>query len=369
MAMEKQQQCPPCKKGAPLWMATFADMATLLMAFFVLILSFSEIKRPKYEQIAGSLREAFGVQKEVKVPDDPKGISIIARSFSPALAEPTLLEQVKQKTTETEQKLLELQQKNKSHDYDLDTQKRKVEKQLQQEIATGQMEVYIEEQELVVEIKKPVSVQKQSTNQAQRNQGFVPDTMVAMYVKVARLHEEENVSIRLRDPTVRQQQEQERLRRQQEDRAQQQVDQLQVVLSKQITRGLVEVEREGTKIIVRLTEKGSFPRGDAKLNPDALPMLRALQATLQINQGKVIVSGHTDNTDTSGRSGFYSNWDLSAVRAAAVADALTTLMGVPRSRLNVAGHADTQPLVRNNSAAKRAKNRRVEVVLDVAGQQ
>jgi flagellar motor protein MotB len=42
-------------------MATFADMATLLMAFFVLILSFAEFNVPKFKQISGSLREAFGV--------------------------------------------------------------------------------------------------------------------------------------------------------------------------------------------------------------------------------------------------------------------------------------------------------------------
>ena len=45
------------------WMATFADMATLLMAFFVLILSFAEFNVPKFKQISGSLRNAFGIQK------------------------------------------------------------------------------------------------------------------------------------------------------------------------------------------------------------------------------------------------------------------------------------------------------------------
>ena len=50
---EKKEECPPCEVGAPAWMATFADMATLLMAFFVLILSFASVNVPKFEQIAG----------------------------------------------------------------------------------------------------------------------------------------------------------------------------------------------------------------------------------------------------------------------------------------------------------------------------
>ena len=51
---EEQEECPKCPPvGAPAWMATFADMATLLMAFFVLILSFAEFNVPKFKQISG----------------------------------------------------------------------------------------------------------------------------------------------------------------------------------------------------------------------------------------------------------------------------------------------------------------------------
>ena len=57
---EKQEECPACEVGAPAWMATFADMATLLMAFFVLILSFASVNVPKFEQVAGSIKLAFG---------------------------------------------------------------------------------------------------------------------------------------------------------------------------------------------------------------------------------------------------------------------------------------------------------------------
>ncbi|MDJ0652733.1 MAG: MotB family protein [Xanthomonadales bacterium] len=69
--------------GAPAWMATFADLMSLLMCFFVLLLSFSEIEAKKYKQVAGSMEKAFGVQREVKTMEIPKGTSIIATEFSP----------------------------------------------------------------------------------------------------------------------------------------------------------------------------------------------------------------------------------------------------------------------------------------------
>ena len=59
---QEDEECPKCPPvRAPAWMA-IADMATLLMAFFVLILSFAEFNVPKFKQISGSLKEA-GVRK------------------------------------------------------------------------------------------------------------------------------------------------------------------------------------------------------------------------------------------------------------------------------------------------------------------
>ncbi|MCK5682217.1 OmpA family protein [bacterium] len=64
--VEEQQQCdcPPCEGGAPAWMATFADLATLLMTFFVLLLSFANMDIVKFRQMAGSVKDAFGTQVE-----------------------------------------------------------------------------------------------------------------------------------------------------------------------------------------------------------------------------------------------------------------------------------------------------------------
>lgn len=93
-----EEESPP---GTPAWMATFADLMSLLMCFFVLLLSFSEMDVEKYKQIAGSMKNAFGVQSQVKVQDIPKGTSIIAQEFSPGRTQPTQMKTVNQFTTET----------------------------------------------------------------------------------------------------------------------------------------------------------------------------------------------------------------------------------------------------------------------------
>jgi chemotaxis protein MotB len=69
-------------KGAPKWMVTFGDLMSLLLCFFVLLLSFSEIDRQKYKQVAGSLAEAFGVQRSTPANETPKGVDMVARDFN-----------------------------------------------------------------------------------------------------------------------------------------------------------------------------------------------------------------------------------------------------------------------------------------------
>ena len=360
---EDQEECPICKKGAPLWMATFADMATLLMAFFVLILSFSEMKTLKYTQIAGSMKSAFGVQKDVKVPDPPKGTSMLTETFSPTVAEASVIDQVKQQTTDTTQKDLELKTETKKSDYDVEAEKQKVEIALAEEIANGQVDVSIQDDQVVVELKGPGS---DGETDKDNDKGFVPDALVELYAKISDAQQVTDAPIKILDQKSQQQQQEEELLEQQQQ-AQLVAEKLQVALSESVAQGLAEVEQEGTKIIVRLTEKGAFPGGGANLNPDALPMIRALRDTINSNKGQVIVTGHTDNRAPPLGGPYPSNWDLSAARAAAVADSLTTLMNIPTERLSVEGMADTEPLNDNGSAADRARNRSVEVVLDIAG--
>jgi len=70
-----------CEEGAPPWMVTFGDLMSLLLCFFVLLLSFSEMDAAKYKEVAGSLAKAFGVQRQSKAFQTPKGIKMIAKDF------------------------------------------------------------------------------------------------------------------------------------------------------------------------------------------------------------------------------------------------------------------------------------------------
>jgi len=105
---DDDDECGECPAGLPAWLATFADLMSLLMCFFVLLLSFSEMDVLKYKQVAGSMTAAFGVQKEINAKDIPKGTSIIAQEFSPGRPAPTPINEVRQSTTDIDQDELKL---------------------------------------------------------------------------------------------------------------------------------------------------------------------------------------------------------------------------------------------------------------------
>ena len=107
MSDEDEQDSGPKIPG---WMASFADLMTLLLCFFVLLLSFSEMDVIKYKQVAGSMRHAFGVQSEVPASGIPLGTSIIAQEFSSGRPDPTVENVVQQQTVDNLQMTLEVRQ-------------------------------------------------------------------------------------------------------------------------------------------------------------------------------------------------------------------------------------------------------------------
>lgn len=85
MSNEVQKIVEEVEEGAPAWVVTFGDLMSLLLCFFVLMLSFSEMDRNKYRIVSGSLKNAFGMQRKKPVFDSPKGQKMIAKEFDQAI--------------------------------------------------------------------------------------------------------------------------------------------------------------------------------------------------------------------------------------------------------------------------------------------
>lgn len=106
---DEECSCPEPEPGIPAWLPTFADLMSLLMCFFVLLLSFSEMDVMKFKRLAGSMAESFGVQQKLKVMDIPKGTSIIAQEFSPGKPQPTPIHEIWQRTDDMQEQTVDIQ--------------------------------------------------------------------------------------------------------------------------------------------------------------------------------------------------------------------------------------------------------------------
>jgi chemotaxis protein MotB len=100
--------CPKCEEGLPPWMATFADLMALLMCFFVLLLSFATIDAVRFKKMAESMRDAFGVQREIPAAEIVKGVSVIKQEWSPTVAEQAVITEIRQETSDVEKEHLQM---------------------------------------------------------------------------------------------------------------------------------------------------------------------------------------------------------------------------------------------------------------------
>ena len=82
------------------WIVTYSDLMTLLLCFFVLILSMAEVDIIRYKQLADSMQEAFGVQRDMELESIPKGTSVVSTEFRPGIPDETIVDVVQQITTD-----------------------------------------------------------------------------------------------------------------------------------------------------------------------------------------------------------------------------------------------------------------------------
>lgn len=237
--MALDEQCPKCVKGAPKWLVTFADMVTLLLCFFVLLLSFANTDAIKFKEVLGSMKDAFGVQREVIEMGKQGGLELpIKLESSPSKEE------------------------------------------VQKEQLVNLLETAVKEEGI-----------------------------------------DKNV--------------------------------------------LISLHQRGVKMeIMEQAGNAMFKPGGTDILPRSRRMLRKMLPIIQETIYRITVEGHTDDIPVRSPQ-FPSNWELSSARAGSVVRFLIQEGKLDDRRFTSVGRAHTRPLVENESAESRARNRRVSIIFEV----
>jgi chemotaxis protein MotB len=343
-------------------MATFADMATLLMAFFVLILSFTEMEDPSItKMLEGSMTEVFGVQRNTPSLEAPLGKTIIATQYNTTKSPPGIA--AKEDTTNEEPIEEELEENRDVSQSETSSDIENLKRTFATEIARGKVSVTEENGKITVSVNEDVDTNTRDAVGAQNSDGELDAQELDIFAKVAESQafmetelEVEYLTSDSEDEMLRQARKTQEL----DDKYQM----LRANLNAEIQQGLAAVEKVGDQILISLSAANSFRSGFAELQPTFLDTLRNVGDSVASVGGQVQVSGHTDNIPIAFSERFDSNWDLSAARAAAVADFFFANNDIDNNRVSVFGYADTKPVSDNDTAAGRAQNRRIEILID-----
>jgi len=368
---EEEEECPKCPPvGAPAWMATFADMATLLMAFFVLILSFAEFNVPKFKQISGSLKNAFGVQKIVPIVEQPKGTTVLSLNFSPSPAK-SVTNEMTQQTTDTTKPELESQTKTKDSDGNGDKQSDADElvKALEEAVARGDIKVETLGENVVVNFTPTETEQKDLPQLLQQTLNAIEKA------KAATGKSEQDVLFGGIEGQLAQlaaaaadaadaSKQQAEAKAEADKKAQIAEDELKVALKQEIGQGLVDVQREDDKVIVTVGAGGAFASGSAELTPEAIEIMNRIAAVNKAGSSQIKVSGHTDDVPLIFGSNYRDNWDLAAARSASVVQAFAKNGTISEDRLEAISFGESRPVDSNDTPEGRAKNRRIEIEIN-----
>lgn len=400
---EDDEECPKCPPvGAPAWMATFADMATLLMAFFVLILSFAEFNTPKFKQISGSLNNAFGVQRIVPVVEQPKGTTVISMEFSPSPS-PSVTNELTQQTTE--QELPEVEVKTKDQDATAGDEKStdgqsegqggekaesgdqatagqamsgdELASALQDAIQSGEVQVEMAGENVVINFPSEDTTQtdlpslieetltalaeaRQASGQAEQEVLF--GGLEQELAKLATAAKEAAENQGQADTAAAAEQASAEAAAEAAGVAE---NQLQAALQSELQQGLVEVERRDGKVVVTVGAGGAFSSGKAEITDQAREIMNRISVVSMGAESTITVSGHTDDVPIS-NTAYRDNWDLAAARASSVVQAMQDTGMVSAGRMKAVSYGETQPVASNSTPEGREENRRIVIEIDFA---
>jgi len=130
-------------------------------------------------------------------------------------------------------------------------------------------------------------------------------------------------------------------------------------------KGLTVTQKDG-KVYVSMENKLLFESGSWTVGTEGKKAVDLVSKVLAENSEiAVLIEGHTDNDKITGTigGGVENNWDLSTKRATAIVTILTANPKVNKANITAAGRSEYAPLMTNETAEGKAKNRRIEIIL------
>ena len=147
-------------------------------------------------------------------------------------------------------------------------------------------------------------------------------------------------------------------------------DSLNQVLTNKLTRSLSRTEANDVDVqvikgvvYISLADNMLYKSGSYEIGERAGETLSKIAKIItDYKDYDVLVEGNTDNVPISQKN-IRNNWDLSALRASSVVQALQTRYGVDPKRLTAAGRGEYNPVASNDSAVGKQRNRRTQIII------
>ena len=327
--------CPKCKKFAPPWMTTFADMSTLLMALFAILYSFAEQDEKSKALMLGSLNAQFGATVIVPTITVPIAQSIIF-SDTESVNDKNLKEISEDEALQAEQSFISLKQT------------------LAEEIAKGEVIVRKADNKIVVELLSFSSKDSVSKDY------YLTQSVLDISEKVLLAQAQMTTAIEVRKQDLAAL---EAVKQRRKEDAKNQYQNMAADFAAEVSSGALILELKEENLILRLPGEGSFVSGSASLQPGFKDLVTRIGEKLKTSRGRIRIEGHSDNVKIAFSEQFRSNWDLSSARSGSVGSVFLKDQGIDIDRVVVAGFADSVPLESNDTADGRARNRRIEIIV------
>ena len=351
---DDDHECPKCPPvGAPAWLATFADIATNLMAFFVLILGFAKFDEPSFSKMAGSMRETFGFQRVLQETSGDKVIDLGLPPADPDGAEPD--EHSDAGGPNDSGTAASSPGKDPADQVAAALAEAMKQGGLEVQSASGRVVIKLPDvqgpqaaQALANAIAKAAGTEPAPV-EGDPGPDSAPGTSRPMEGKASGAGAQSTGTGGDGGAGLRK-----------AVRAEMDALVLKNALDAEIEQGLIKVEHLDGKVLVRVGAGGSFTSGSDELSGEARAVMATIAATTDRPGRRIVITGHTDDVPISGGA-FRDNMALAAARAASVGRELLRNGAVDADQITAVSRGESDPIADNATEAGRAQNRRIEI--------